>query len=599
MRPVPTTVFAWLLCVLVAATPQAALAAEPAKAARPTNSENDELRRPTGPFSPRKTEPLPRDPNHKSGLQAVAPASGVGDEGSAPVPDRWRLLNSLGLMPQRWYDPYNQNTLKGDKPVLGNDVFFSLGLISDTVFEPRQLPTPVGPQSTSGSNSVDIFGQGRQWLLNQNLIVAMILYQGDTTFRPPDYEFRFTPVFNLNRTQAQEQRLLNVDPQTGDRRDDQHLAVQELFADVHLRNVSDRYDFDSLRVGIQPFNADFRGFLFQDNQLGLRLFGTRANNIFQYNLAWIRRLEKDTNSGLNAISEPLRDDDVFLVNLFWQDMPLLGHTSQFTVVHNRNRESATFFDENGFLARPLSFGNERPRDYEVTYLGYNGDGHFGRLNLSSSLYWALGRESEGLFSQEPRDIRALFAAAEASVDHDWMRLRFSALYASGDGDPYDDQANGFDAIFENPIFAGADTSFWIRQAVPLVGGGVVALSARNGVLNSLRHSKEHGQSNFTNPGMVLGGLGADFDLLPELRLSTNANHIAFERTEVLEAARNQGPIARDIGWDLSAALIWRPYFSQNAVLRLSAARLLPGAGYRDLFPNQTPYSVLANLILTY
>jgi hypothetical protein len=49
--------------------------------------------------------------------------------------------------------------------------------------------------------------------------------------------------------------------------------------------------------------------------------------------------------------------------------------------------------------------------------------------------------------------------------------------------------------------------------VPLVGGGRVALSGRNGVLPALRSSKEQGQSNFTNPGMWLAGVGADFDVI--------------------------------------------------------------------------------------
>ena len=31
--------------------------------------------------------------------------------------------------------------------------------------------------------------------------------------------------------------------------------VQELFVDKHLRDVSPRYDFDSIRVGIQPITA--------------------------------------------------------------------------------------------------------------------------------------------------------------------------------------------------------------------------------------------------------------------------------------------------------------------------------------------------------
>jgi hypothetical protein len=64
--------------------------------------------------------------------------------------------------------------------------------------------------------------------------------------------------------------------------------------------------FDSIRVGIQPFNADFRGFLFQDNQLGVRLFGDRDANRWQYNIAYFQRLEKDTNSGLNDLGEKVR-----------------------------------------------------------------------------------------------------------------------------------------------------------------------------------------------------------------------------------------------------------------------------------------------------
>jgi hypothetical protein len=141
-------------------------------------------------------------------------------------------------------------------------------------------------------------------------------------------------------------------------------------------------------------------------------------------------------------------------------------------------------------------------------------------------------------------VEALFFAAEAGMDFDWIRTRVSLLYASGDEDPYDDEANGFDAVFENPQFAGGDTSYWIRQAVPLVGGGRVALSGRNSVLPALRASKEEGQSNFTNPGLWLAGVGADFDVLPSLRATVNWNYLRFDHTGVLEAARNQGPSTR-------------------------------------------------------
>ncbi|MBT8130892.1 MAG: hypothetical protein KJO35_01375 [Gammaproteobacteria bacterium] len=536
---------------------------------------------------------------------AVAPAMPSDLAAFVPVPDRYRIVSALGY-PQRLIDPYSpSNPLKGDRPVYGDDWFFNMSVIADTVMEARRFPTPVGSQTTDRPGSIDLIGEGEQFIFNQNLIMEFVYYKGDTVFKPPDWEFRFTPVFNYSAVSVEERGVLKADPRAGTNRREGFVSIQELFVDKHLRNVSDRYDFDSIRLGIQPFSTDFRGFLFQDIQFGLRLFGNRHNNVFQYNLAWFRRLEKDANSGLNDITErsfadSLRDDDVFLFNVYWQDFPRLGFFSQGTIVYNRNREEGDiFYEDNAFIQRPASLGLERTRNYDVTYLGYNGDGHFGRFNLTTSAYYAIGKESRSTFIDNESDIRAWFLAAEGSMDFDWIRVRGSALYASGDDDPYDDRAEGFDAIFENPIFAGADTSFWIRQPVPLIGGGRVSLSNRNGILNSLRSSKEFGQSNFTNPGTILLGAGADFDLTPTLRLSVNANQLWFDETISVEVARNQGPVDSNIGLDASVALIYRPFASQNIVLRLSGAALFPGQGFKDLLGDETPYSVLGNFIFTY
>ena len=128
--------------------------------------------------------------------------------------------------------------------------------------------------------------------------------------------------------------------------------------------------------------------------------------------------------------------------------------------------------------------------------------------------------------------------------------------------------------------------------------GRVALSQRNGVLNP-RSSKEHGQANYSNPGIILAGAGVDMDLLPELRLSFNANYLAFADTAVLETARQQAPIDRDIGFDLSASLIWRPFMSQNVVVRLSYAQLVTGDGFENLYGESDPYSLLGNVVLTF
>ena len=424
--------------------------------------------------------------------------------------------------------------------------------------------------------------------------------KGDTTFKPPEYELHLTPVLNYNYTTAEEAGALNIDPSKGRYRSDQFIGLQEAFIDYHLRNVSDRYDFDSVRFGVQPFSSDFRGFLFQDNQLALRFFGTRDNNRWQYNLAWIRRLEKNTNSGLNDVTVKPRNDDTYLVNVYRQDWPVLAFTSQLTLAHNRNRENGEqFYDDNGFLQRPASIGTESPRKYQVTYLGYNGDGHFGRLNLTMSTYLEIGRQDRGVFADDVKRIRGVFGAGEASYDIDWLRLRLSAVYASGDHNPYNGTATGFDAIFENPIIAGADTSFWIRQAIPLIGGGGVTLSQRNGELADLRSSKDFGQSNFENPGIILIGLGADADLMPQLRMSYNFNHLWFDSAQTVALARNQQLHSNSIGWDLSTAFIYRPFFTQNIIFRLSGAMLIPDDGYRSLFPDKYQYSVLGNLLLTY
>jgi hypothetical protein len=565
---------------------------------------------------PGYTAPLPNkiEQNNEGAIRAPPPQAFPTDQ--LPIPDRWRLIESLGLVRENLLDPYNQNTYKGDRPInrakvpwlpiKGDDWFFVANLISDSVYEPRTFPIPVGVQTTEDPDRNDVFGNDFSQVLSQTFIAGFALLKGSTTFAPPSIEYRITLAYNVNYVNVPERRVLFVEPSRDSERLDHFLGVQEAFVDYHFSQFdTDRFDFISIRAGIQPFQSDFRGFLFNDQQLGVRLFGSRDNNRFQFNLGGFWRLEKDTNSGLNSVVKSPRDDFVFVANAYRQDFLIPALTSQVTVVYNMNREADDVeIDDNGFPVRPALLGTLRGREYDVVYLGYNADGRIGRVNLTGSFYWALGEDRNSFFTDRPADINAQFAALEASYDRDWMRFRLSGAYASGDNDPYDDTEGGFDAIFENPVFAGADTSYWIRQTIPFAGGGrAIAVNGRNGLLNSLRSSKEQGQSNFNNPGLILLGAGADFDLTPQFRLSANANHLWFENTSNLEVLRNEGSIPKEIGFDLSAAAIWRPKANQNMVFRLSAAALLPGDGFQDLFDNlggeQRFYSILANVVLTY
>jgi len=166
---------------------------------------------------------------------------------------------------------------------------------------------------------------------------------------------------NINHVEVPERRVLYVEPSKGTKRTDGFIGLQEAFIDYHIgRYDTSRFDFVSLRAGIQPFQSDFRGFLFNDNQLGVRLFGNRDNNRVQFNVAAFWRIEKETNSGLNNIAAPLRKDWILTANLYRQDFPVIGLTSQLSATYNINRERRITTDANGFPVRPALLGDLRP-----------------------------------------------------------------------------------------------------------------------------------------------------------------------------------------------------------------------------------------------
>ncbi len=548
-------------------------------------------------------EPPPRRPGERpSRRNAPTYENELPDYEFVALPDRWRIVENLGVN-ERWYDPYNQNTLKADRPIPGTkDWFFNLNVVLDSVAEARRIPIPTGAAGDNGQE-VDLFGDGVQWEIQNTLLASFALIQGDTTFRPPDWEIRVTPALNFNHVWVNQLGAVKVDPKAGDSRLDYHFTLQEAFIDKHLWNRTDRFDFDSIRIGIQPFNADFRGFLFDSSEPGVRLFGNFANNRGQYNLAWFGRLNKDTNSALNDL-EAWRDDHTIIANFYYQDFPVLGFNVEAIFAANINREgSERDFDRNKNLVIPAPVGLIGGHDYEVYYAGIGGDGHIERLNLTFQIYGAFGNDDYNGIAQRSQDIEAWFAAFEASYDIDWMRWKAFMLWASGDEDPFDGKAQGFDTILDNPNFAGGTTSFWMRQQIPFVFGGGVGLSGRNSIVNSLRSSKFEGQSNFVNPGIWQIGAGADFDVLPQLRLLANATWLQWDTTEVLETLRQQGRLDREIGWDVSAGLIYRPLFTNNMILRASGSVLIPASGYEELFEERRdddpPYSVLVNATFAY
>jgi hypothetical protein len=341
-----------------------------------------------------------------------------------------------------WYNPYDRNVLKGDYPVFGDEYFMILSGVSTTGVEIRRTPSG-NNVSSSDPNSNNFFGRPESLSFNETIQLSFEFFKGDTVFKPRSWAIKISPTFSIpNYLNARENGIVNVDVRRGTTRTDTHVSLEEAFAEVKLFDTDDNYDAMSVRAGIQPFNADFRGFLYSDNNLGARVFGAFRNNKIQFNLAYFNQLEKDTNSGLNTFHT--RNQDVYIANFFKQDFLKHGYTIQAVAAFNDDR-GGIHYDENGFLVRPALIGSAREHKVQAGYFGINGDGHIGWLNLTNSYYFAFGHDDFNPIAGKRTSIRAQMGAVEASMDRNWLRFRLSGFFATGDPNPTDDKANGFDS----------------------------------------------------------------------------------------------------------------------------------------------------------
>ena len=483
----------------------------------------------------------------------------------------------------RWYDPYDQSVLKGDYPIKGNDLFLVLSGVSTTTVQQVRAPTP-SDVSSDEPRSAEFFGQPEQLAVSQVTQLTFELFKGQTTFRPRSWAIKISPTFSMpNYVNARENGVVNIDVRRGTNRTDSQFSLEEAFAEVKLTNVNENYDFVSVRAGIQPFVSDFRGFLFSDNNLGARLFGAFDNNRYQFNAAYFSMLEKDTNSGLNRFDT--RHQNVYIANLFRQDFITRGYTIQGNIHYNDDRNSIEF-DRNNFPVRPALIGDARPHNIKVGYLGIQGDGHLGRINLTNSYYYAFGRDSLNPIAGKNVRIKSHMAAAEVSLDKDYLRFKGSFFFAQGDSNPTDNKGTGFDAIFDDPNFVGGQFSFWNRNGIRLTQTGV-GLVQPNSVLPSLRSSKIQGQANFVNPGIFIYNAGVDVEVTQRIKAIFNANYLRFHRTESLEYVLLQNRIRHGIGFDYSVGVAYRPFLINNVTMTFGASTLQTGPGFRDIFTNRS------------
>jgi len=531
------------------------------------------------------------------------------------TPNRWELAQpnyrryatqgDVVYVKPHWYDPYNRNRWKGDEPiwpeVLGQQVFLNFTGTAQTFLDGSRVPVPSGVSAVR-PGTADFFGNGNQLFLDQTFRFSFDLFHGDTSFKPVDWRVRVTPEVSLNYLSVGELGIVSPDVRKGTTRFDDHIGLQEAFFEYKLHDLSANYDFVSARVGIQEFNTDFRGFLFVDEQPGLRVFGDSKSDRIEYNAAYFNFLEKNTNSGLNTFE--LRGQQVVLANVYLQDFFFPGYTAEFVGAFNKD-DGGVHYDDNGFLVRPAPIGTvidqgvgPIPHGIRVGYFGWLGSGHIRRLNLTHAFYQAAGKDTFNPIAGRSVTVNAQMAAAEVSLDRDWIRYRVSVFYASGDANPRDGRARGFDSIVDLPNFAGGIFSFWNQQAIRLTGTGV-ALTQEGSLLPNMRSNKEEGQANFVNPGVFIVNAGADFDLTPKLGAFANFNYLRFMRTEPIENSLFQAGIRHSIGEDVGVGVQYRPSLSENLVLTGGASLLQPGEGFQDIYTGRTQFSVFGSAKFTF
>lgn len=534
----------------------------------------------------------PQESRHFAPMRSrwYAPGNPYELEGVGPIEPAEYEINRRGSP----FNPYRQNQLKGDFPLPGTeDLFLNVNATDRLLVEQRRVPTPTGP---SGAPPVPpgFFGDGDQTFVRNDVALELDLFEAPQAFKPVEWRLRLGLVYDYNELDVGEVGVVDVDVTEGTHREHGDFALQEAFFEYHLADLGERYDFLSSEVGILPFRSDFRGFVFDDVNLGARLLGNYDNNQWQYNLVYFDMLDKDTNSGLNEFDD--RDQQVLVANVYRQDWPWSGFTSSLSFHYNHD-ERGVHFDDNGFLVSPKPVGLAQENEIHSYYLGWTGEGHVGRWNLTHALYQALGEEELNEFAARKVDVNAQLAALEISRDFDWWRPRLYGMWASGDDDADDSDAEGFDAIVDAPAFGGGESSFFNSQAIKLGG---VNLTNPASFLPDLQSSKFEGQSNFVNPGLLMFGTAVQAELTPKWRGQIGLNYLHFQDTDVLETYLQLPEVENEIGLEAFLGTQYRPLLTNNVIISLGASALQPGDGFQRMFQDdETLYSVFVQTILTW
>jgi hypothetical protein len=482
-----------------------------------------------------------------------------------PEVGRWRFLEPQGIgeRPRSpLYDPYTPNVVKGDYPIYGDKVFFSATGVLDSFFEVKR--------------NLDFFSGGRfrnvpyheTNLLGQLTGVLFLeVFQGDTVFTPKDWAVRVAPVI----------RFRCGDKNAIDQGCGEYITMQEAFGELKLFEIGETFDATSGRLGLQAFNSEFFGLIYNDVQPGFRIFSELERNQFKLNIAAFDRLNKEKLVALNEFKR--REHQVGIISLEWDDFiwPGFNVLPSFVVNHDDAPGVAAGGTLNAF------------------YLGVSTAGRIDRFNVNSAFYYVTGHTAHNTPNGQSQEISAGMAFVQVAYPIDYFNPRFAVAYATGDSSPNDSTAKGFDSVFDNTAFAGGQFSYLFGEKIQL---GNTTVLRGNSIFPSLRGANATAQ--FVNPGVLAINPGIDMVLTPKTLFEANYAYVRFDDTSSLTALAGGRKVAHDVSHELNAGVTYRPLLNEQVILFAGGAVLFTGRRIKDTFGNDDPvYKTVVRLVLTF
>jgi len=459
--------------------------------------------------------------------------------------DRFATYDLFGNREPRYsrWNPYQQNPLKGDFPIFGDTGFLE-------VFARVNSNTKYFRKPGTGFDPDDIE--------KNNVFLGFEIKKDEDTFHPSPLKFRMLGNFQAVSPSA----LTGVVSEKG--------TLQEAVVTVRLFEVGGNFNLSFFEGGLRNFRSDLNGLIFNDTLEEGRIFGEFRKNLWRYSVAVGHTLPKDPASKLVSFNKDLPNTNQLIGAIAVQRDDLVpGWNAEFSLHANQDRRAA---------------------DLDVEYAGVAFFGHVGRFIVQPAVYYAFGQDDLNPVSGSQQDISAYLGFLDVRYPTDFAVWRVGALYASGDSDPSDGNAGGFDSISDSVNVFGGPGSIFVGDQIALPGGQVVINA--NSALPSLRGAG--GRSNFVNPGIFVQNVGADFVLTPKVSATANVNHVSFVDTAVLGAG-----IDKDAGLEGNIGVRWRPLLNENFVVEGAAAYLKPGDGLKSLIGNDSAYSVFINFLVVY